>query len=89
MVVNLHKISERENTPTRLFNKDAHDLYRILRAVSTDELVAAFERLLTTTGVDRQPNMRWSSSSACSQLDLRRSAQQWPVRQRKASEIRP
>ena len=46
MVVNLHKISERENTPTRLFNKDAHNLYRILRAVSTDELVAAFERLL-------------------------------------------
>jgi DNA-binding IclR family transcriptional regulator len=41
-----HKIGERENTPTRLVNKDAHDLYRILRAVSTDELVAAFERLL-------------------------------------------
>jgi hypothetical protein len=50
MVVNLHKISERENTPTRLFNKDAHDLYRILRAVSTDELVAAFERLLHNDG---------------------------------------
>jgi hypothetical protein len=45
MVANLHKISERENTPRRLFNKDAHDLYRILRAVSTYELVAAFERL--------------------------------------------
>jgi len=42
----LHKIGERENTPTRLVNKDVHDLYRILYAVSTDELVAAFERLL-------------------------------------------
>ena len=50
MVANLHKISERENTPTRLFNKDAHDLYRILRAVSTYELVAAFERLLDNDG---------------------------------------
>jgi hypothetical protein len=46
IVAKLHKIGERENTPTRLVNKDAHDLYRILRAVSTDELVAAFERLL-------------------------------------------
>jgi len=42
LVANLHKIIERENTPTRLVNKDAHDLYRILRAVSTAELVAAF-----------------------------------------------
>jgi hypothetical protein len=46
IVAKLHKIGERENTPTRLVNKDAHDLYRILRAVSTDQLVAAFERLL-------------------------------------------
>ena len=50
MVAKLHKIGERENTPTRLVNKDAHDLYRILRAVSTDELVAAFERLLHNDG---------------------------------------
>ena len=46
----LHKIGERENTPTRLVNKDVHDLYRILYAVSTDELVAAFERLLHKRG---------------------------------------
>jgi hypothetical protein len=38
------------NTPTRLVNKDAHDLDRILRADSTDELVAAFERLLHNDG---------------------------------------
>jgi hypothetical protein len=31
-------------------NKDAHDLYRILRAVSTNELVTAFERLLHSDG---------------------------------------
>jgi hypothetical protein len=39
VVAKLHKIGERENTPTRLVNKDAHDLYRILRAVSTYECV--------------------------------------------------
>ena len=50
MVAKLHKIGEREKTPTRLVNKDAHDLYRILRAVGTDELVAAFERLLHNDG---------------------------------------
>jgi hypothetical protein len=50
LVAKLRKIGERENTPTRLVNKDAHDLYRILRAVSTDDLVAAFERLLRNDG---------------------------------------
>ena len=50
LVAKLHKIGERESTPTRLVNKDAHDLYRILRAVSTDDLVAAFERLLRNDG---------------------------------------
>jgi hypothetical protein len=44
------KIGEREKTLTRLVNKDAHDLYRILRAVSTNELVTAFERLLHNDG---------------------------------------
>jgi hypothetical protein len=50
LVAKLRKIGERENTPTRLVNKDAHDLYRILCAVSTDDLVAAFERLLRNDG---------------------------------------
>jgi hypothetical protein len=50
MVAKLHKIGEREDTPTRLVNKDAHDLYRMLRAVSTDELVTGFERLLHDDG---------------------------------------
>ena len=50
LVAKLHKIGERERTPTRLVNKDAHDLYRILRAVSTDDLVAVFERLLHNDG---------------------------------------
>jgi hypothetical protein len=50
LVTKLNKIGERENTPPRLVNKDAHDLYRILRAVSTDDLVAAFERLLRNDG---------------------------------------
>jgi hypothetical protein len=53
MVANLHKISERENTPTRLFNNDAYDLYRILRAVSTWSLWLRLSGSCTTTGVDR------------------------------------
>lgn len=50
MVAKLHKIGEREETPTRLVNKDAHDLYRILRAVSTVELAVAFGQLLDGDG---------------------------------------
>lgn len=50
MVAKLHMIGEREKTPTRLVNKDAHNLYRILRVVSTGELVAAPERLLDDVG---------------------------------------
>jgi hypothetical protein len=53
MVANLHKISERENTPTRLFNNDAYDLYRILRAVSTWSLWLRLSGSCTTTRVDR------------------------------------
>lgn len=48
LVAKLHKIAERVDTPYRLNDKDAHDIYRLLRAVETDRLVAAFKSLLTT-----------------------------------------
>lgn len=45
MVAKLHKLGERQATPDRLVDKDAHDLYRILRAKSTEELAATFRAL--------------------------------------------
>lgn len=46
LVAKLHKIYDRIASPTRLDNKDAHDVYRILRAVETNILVEAVWRLL-------------------------------------------
>ncbi|TWE11241.1 hypothetical protein [Rudaeicoccus suwonensis] len=45
LVAKIHKLSERIDTPHRLNDKDAHDMYRILRAIETGELVDGFERL--------------------------------------------
>lgn len=45
LVAKLHKISERIETPRRLNDKDAHDAYRILRAVDTETLGAALSVL--------------------------------------------
>lgn len=46
LVAKLHKIGERVDTPNRLNDKDAHDTYRILRAVETNALGVAIARLL-------------------------------------------
>ena len=46
VVAKLHKIAERAGTPHRREDKDAHDLYRILRAIDTEELAAAMSALL-------------------------------------------
>ncbi|WP_187977305.1 hypothetical protein [Mycetocola sp. JXN-3] len=46
LVAKLHKIGERVATPGRLNDKDAHDAYRVLRAVETADLSAVFTRLL-------------------------------------------
>jgi hypothetical protein len=46
MVAKLHKLGERLETPTRLNDKDAHDTYRILRAIPTANLVTTFRHLL-------------------------------------------
>lgn len=51
MVSKLHKIQERlaERDQRRLDAKDALDVLRLLRAVSTDDLASTFKRLLETS----------------------------------------
>lgn len=46
VVAKLHKLGERRDTPHRLVDKDAHDHYRLVRAIETQEFVAGFECLL-------------------------------------------
>ena len=46
LVAKLHKLGERQETPDRLVDKDACDVYRLLVAIATDELAAALVRLL-------------------------------------------
>ena len=46
LVAKVHKISERTGTPHRLNDKDAHDIYRLLRAFETASLSDAFAVLL-------------------------------------------
>ena len=48
VVAKLHKISDRLDNPDRLEPKDAHDIYRLLMAIDTDELASAFRTLLAT-----------------------------------------
>lgn len=45
LVAKLHKLGERRDTPDRLLDKDAHDIYRLHVAVDTDTLAAAFTKL--------------------------------------------
>lgn len=49
LVAKLHKIHDRVETPSRLDNKDAHDIYRLLRAVDTDVFVGVIGLLLSTS----------------------------------------
>lgn len=46
LVAKLHKLGERQNTPGRLLDKDAHDVYRLLVAIETDSLAASIHTLL-------------------------------------------
>lgn len=45
LVAKLHKLHDRIDTPSRLDNKDAHDIYRLLRAIDTEVFVTALLRL--------------------------------------------
>lgn len=46
LVAKLHKLGEREDTPDRLNDKDAHDIYRLLVATETGHLAATVQELL-------------------------------------------
>ncbi|ATG53096.1 hypothetical protein CFK38_03840 [Brachybacterium vulturis] len=46
LVAKLHKIHDRLGAPSRQDNKDAHDVYRLLRAVETPVFLDAIARLL-------------------------------------------
>jgi len=45
LVAKLHKLGERQASPDRLLDKDAHDIYRLLVAVPTGELAEGLIRL--------------------------------------------
>ncbi len=46
LVAKLHKLGERQATPGRLVDKDAHDVYRLLVAMNTDDLAASMRTLV-------------------------------------------
>jgi hypothetical protein len=46
LVAKLHKLGERQATPGRLADKDAHDIYRILVAIATDRLATKLRLLI-------------------------------------------
>lgn len=45
LVAKLHKLGERVDTPDRLNDKDAHDIYRLLVATETPDLAKTMQRL--------------------------------------------
>lgn len=47
LVAKLHKLGERQAAPGRLMDKDAHDVYRLLVAVPTEEIAIVMRRLVT------------------------------------------
>lgn len=56
LVAKLHKIAERLDQPHRLNDKDAHDIYRILRAEETEDLSQSF-RFLLDDGLSREVSL--------------------------------
>lgn len=46
LVAKLHKLGERQETPDRLVDKDAYDVYRLLVAIPTDQLAITLTHLL-------------------------------------------
>lgn len=45
LVAKLHKLGERQVTPGRLVDKDAHDLYRLLRVIPTSRFASTLPQL--------------------------------------------
>jgi hypothetical protein len=48
LVAKLHKVGERQDTPRRLLDKDAHDIYRLLVATETGALATTLIELQAT-----------------------------------------
>jgi hypothetical protein len=46
LVAKLHKIAERSGTPSRLVDKDAHDIHRLFQAIPTASVAVGIARLL-------------------------------------------
>ena len=57
LVAKLHRLGERQDTPTRLVDKDAHDIYRILVAIQTEDLAARLRQLQTDGLAGQVTNM--------------------------------
>lgn len=64
LVAKIHKIAERVDSPHRLNDKDAHDIYRLLVAVDTAPIAAALGMLLN------DPLSGPATSYALEQLDV-------------------
>lgn len=64
LVAKIHKIAERSDTPHRLNDKDAHDIYRLLVAVDTASIAATLRALLN------DPLSGPATSYALDQLDV-------------------
>lgn len=63
LVAKLHKIQDRIGNPSRLDNKDAHDVYRLLRATDTGVLAAGIR------GLNANPTSASVTQAALGHLD--------------------
>ena len=45
LIAKLHKLADRQDAPGRLHDKDAHDIYRLLVSVPTEDLASTLRRL--------------------------------------------
>jgi hypothetical protein len=90
LVAKLHKLGERDQRdPDRLNDKDAHDVYRLLVAVDTQELSRTLRMLLSAISRRRRRTSRsttWTTSSSAvpTRWDLA-----WPAEQKSSLAIPP
>lgn len=76
LISKLHKLSDRQDQPRRLGNKDALDVYRILQGCRPDDVARRYERLLNdprtcevaSRGKEMLPNLFGSAKSVGSSM---------------------
>ena len=61
LVAKLHKVGDRLNTPDRLNDKDAHQLYRPLIAIDTVRLQDETEAFSGSAGIQEKPRSSFSA----------------------------